>query len=393
MTRRLTQLGGDALHSRSLAHRPSAAYCSKHVHSPRSSAARPLPQGATAIDSMLRSSRPGGLIWILQWLPGIVSGAGTVSIGGMNGFGQARSCVAEAFHLWGSGGLWNGALQCSNDNGGYQDSCVCRCDLRTLGESYISSYVKSACSSNNFDIQSGLLLYDAYCASALPASCPGYTPVPVQVTLPTKAPGTVSIWAMDGFASARSCMTEAFHAWAWGGLWNGPLLCSNNNGYLNECVCRADLLSLGESYISSFVKSACSSDTTDILSGLSMYDNYCATAYPIADQITSVETGVIQLGTATSVLFTPTETGSSSASNFARTTEGLTSSTDGFPTPTNGSGGSGQSQGLSRSDVIALGVGLGVGLPATIAALVTCWYTIKEPRHDRPPAYSHHGAR
>lgn len=192
---------------------------------------------------------------------------------------------------------------------------------------------------------------------------------------------------MDGFASARSCMTEAFHAWAGGGLWNGALLCiDGNGGYLNECVCRADLLSLGEAYISSFVKSACSSDTTDILSGLSLYDNYCATAYPIAAQITGVATGVIQLGTATSVLFTPTQTGSSSTSNSARTTEGLTSSTDGFQTPTSGSGGSGQPRGLSRSDVIALGVGLGVGLPATIGTLVSCWYTINGPRHERPPA-------
>ena len=322
-------------------------------------------------------------MWTLLWLPGIASGAGTVSIADVNGFGQARSCVVEAFHLWGWGGLWNGALQCPN-NGGYQDSCVCRCDLRTIGESYISSYVKSACSSNNVDIQSGLLLYDVYCDSVLPAPCSGYTPVPVQVTLPTKAPGAVSIWSMDGFASARSCMTEAFHAWGSGGLWNGALLCnSGNGGYLNECVCRADLLSIGESYISSFVNSACSSNTADIQSGLSMYDNYCATAYPKAAQITSVGTGVIQLGTATSMLFTPTKTGSSSTSNSARTTEALTSSI-GSQTPIDSSGGAGQFQELTRSDVIALGVGIGVGLPATIASLVVCWYTIRERGHRRP---------
>ena len=332
------------------------------------------------MDPMPRSSYPGALIWILVGLPMIASGAGTLSISDMNGFDQARSCVAEAFHQWSGGGLWNGALQCSN-NGGYQDSCVCRCDLRTVGESYISSFVKSACSTNSVDIQSGLLLYDAYCASALPASCPGYTQVPVQVTLPTTAPGTLSIWSIDGFAAARSCMTEAFHAWSGGGLWNGALLCNKNaNGaYLNECVCRADLLSIGESYISSFVKSACSSDTVDIQSGLSMYDNYCATAYPKAAQITGVETAAIQLGTATSGSVTPMATGSTLASNSARTTEGLTLSTDGFqtPSPTDGSGGAGQSQGLSRSDVIALGVGIGVGLPATLATLVTCCYTMR----------------
>jgi hypothetical protein len=345
---------------------------------------------------MLRSPRLGALIWILLGLPGIASGAGTVSIADMNGFNQARSCVAEAFHLWGFGGLWNGGLQCPN-NGGYQDSCVCRCDLRTIGESYISSYVKSACSSNNVDIQSGLLLYDAYCASVLPDSCSGYTPVPVQVTLPTAAPGTVSIWSIDGFASARSCMTEAFRPWPAGGLWNGALLCvDGNGGYLNECVCRADLLSIGESYISSFVNSACSSDTIDIQSGLSIYDNYCATAYPKAAQITGVDnTGIIQLSTATAVLFTPTETGSSSTSNSAKATKDLTSSTDGSqkPSPTNGSGVAGQSRALSRSDVIALGVGIGVGLPATIATLVMCCFIIEERRHGRPPVHSRYGFR
>jgi len=329
---------------------------------------------------MIRSSCPGALIWTIVGLPMITSGAGTLSINDMNGFDQARSCVAEAFHEWSGGGLWNGALQCSN-NGGFQDSCVCRCDLRTIGESYISSYVKSACSTNNVDIQSGLLLYDAYCASALPSSCPGYTPVPVQVTLPTTAPGHVSIWSIDGFTAARSCMTEAFHAWAGGGLWNGALSCNMNaNGaYLNECVCRADLLSIGESYISSFVKSACSPDTIDIQSGLSMYDNYCATAYPKANQITDVGIAVIPSDIATSGSETPMATGSPLASDSARTTEDPTLLTDGFqtPSPTTDSGGAEQSQGFSRADVIALGVGIGVGLPATLATLVMCCYTMR----------------
>jgi hypothetical protein len=355
----------------------------KHIHSlafARGTSALQR-EPAASIDSILRSSRPGALIWTLFGLLRIVCSAGTVSIADMNGYDQVRYCVAEAFTLWGRGGLWNGALLCSNENGGYQDSCVCRCNLRTIGESYISSYVHSACSSNTVDIQSGLLLYDAYCASALPTSCPGYTPVPVQVVLPTKAPGTVSIWSIDGFTQARSCMTEAFHSWARGGLWNGALLCNQNknNAYLNECVCRADILSLGESYISSFVKSACSSDTVDIQSGLSIYDNYCATANAKAAQTTGVETGVVESSALTSGLPMPKETGSSLTSNFIRTTKELTTSEDSsdVPAPTNNSGGGGQSGGLSRSDVIALGVGIGVGLPGTIATILTCCFAIR----------------
>src|SRR2546421_446775 len=77
----------------------------------------------------------------------------TLSITGENGFDTARACVQQAFDYWDEGGLWNGALQCQkNRNGAYLNSCVCRCDFRPIAESYISSYVKSACSSNTLDI-------------------------------------------------------------------------------------------------------------------------------------------------------------------------------------------------------------------------------------------------
>jgi hypothetical protein len=48
--------------------------------------------------------------------------------------------------------------------------------------------------------------------------------------------------------------------------------------YLNPCVCRADLLSLGESYISSFLNSGCTSNTVDLQNGFALYDGYCAEA-------------------------------------------------------------------------------------------------------------------
>jgi len=138
-------------------------------------------------------------------------------------------------------------------------------------------------------------------------------------------------------------------------------------------------VSVGESYISSYIKSACSTNTVDNQSGLSMYDSYCATAFPENVQITGGGTEIIQLSTDTSKLFTPSATGSTStllSSISSKTTENLTPNTDGNPTSTDGSGSQGQPQGFSESDKIAFGVGIGVGLPATIGTLVTCCYVM-----------------
>jgi hypothetical protein len=119
---------------------------------------------------------------------------GSLSISVKDGYDQMRSCVSEVFKNWDRGGLWNGALQCDkNDDGYYLDACVCRCDLRVIGESYISSFAYSACSYNTIDVQSGLLMYDDYCATALPGTCPGYSPAHVQVVLPTTSPAVLSI--------------------------------------------------------------------------------------------------------------------------------------------------------------------------------------------------------
>lgn len=315
----------------------------------------------SSVGTMLRSLFAAALAWItLGLLSAPASADRTLSIWDEDGFDQVRWCVSQAFTNWDEGGLWNGALQCSKQNGHYLDSCVCRCDLRIIAESYISSYAKSACNTNTVDIQSGLLLYDAYCATALPSACPGYTPVQVGVTLPTTAPATLSIWSEDGFTQARSCVTEAFVNWDEGGLWNGGLMCNKNaNGaYLNQCVCRSDILSLGESYISSVIKTGCSSNTVDIQSGLSLYDSYCANAFVSKAQVTAEGTTTQDLsGTRTSLWFMATATNSSGSSP--------TSSSD----PSGG--------GLSLSDRIALGVGIGVGLPATVATLIMCCYTIR----------------
>ena len=53
-----------------------------------------------------------------------------------------------------------------------------------------------------------------------------------------------------------------------------------------------------------------------------------------------------------------------------------TASTTFITAKTTEEGSTNQASGLGLSDKIALGVGIGVGLPATLAGLVTCYYTI-----------------
>jgi hypothetical protein len=93
--------------------------------------------------------------------------------------------------------------------------------------------------------------------------------------------------------------------------------------------------------------------------------------------LTSIKDGV---QSSTSGIPTSVTAGSSLTSDYSGTTNVLTSKIDGLLTTstTDSVASAGQSQGLSRADVIALGLGIGVGLPATIATLVMCCITLKK---------------
>lgn len=75
--------------------------------------------------------------------------------------------------------------------------------------------------------------------------------------LAVRAAGTVSIKSDAGYASERSCAQNCICG-------SDDVLhflgCSNTNGWLNDCFCRADLLSSANSFITSCVKKACSSN-------------------------------------------------------------------------------------------------------------------------------------
>jgi hypothetical protein len=53
------------------------------------------------------------------------------------------------------------------------------------------------------------------------------------------------------------------------------LSCPSNGGYLESCWCRADLVPLAYSYISSAVPPSCNSNPPDLTSAISLYSSYC----------------------------------------------------------------------------------------------------------------------
>jgi len=148
---------------------------------------------------------------------------------------------------------------------------------------------------------------------------------------------TISICSAPGFTGLRDCARSCFDRGACGTLANA-ISCWVNSQALNSCYCRLDLVPAAESYLSSCVASACSSNPVDIGSAVNLYTSYCSsTALAAAPIPTSSFLGTSQV--------VPT-----------RTSIGV---------DTSGSNSNGRGVGgLSQSDKIALGVGLSVPMAA-----------------------------
>jgi hypothetical protein len=128
----------------------------------------------------------------------------------------------------------------------------------------------------------------------------------------TTTAGTVSIEYTPGYLAQRDCVQSA--------LWSGRNTGGESNivdwlgctNHLDSCFCRADLASSASSLLTSGINSFCSSDTTDVASGIAVYNSYCSHTGPA-----TVDTAVTTSGgdsstttiTATQTVYT------SSASN------------------------------------------------------------------------------
>ena len=209
----------------------------------------------------------------------------------------------------------------------------------------------------------------------------------------------VSISDSPAYATARPC--------AAGCLWDNTDIwtCGVNSGWydvaqelqcgcdaLNACYCGEDNAASASSYISSCVSSACSNFPQETNSAINLYNNYCATAN-VAVSATS-DTSLPSL-TASSVAASvassttsphrTTQTSSSGQEAADSTNEAATAVKSEAAAAPNNSDAASEKDGLSRSDLIAIGVGLGVGVPSLIIAIATfCLMRKKGNRRHAP---------
>jgi hypothetical protein len=129
----------------------------------------------------------------------------------------------------------------------------------------------------------------------------------------TTTAGTVSIENTPDYGDQRDCVQSA--------LWSGRnagagesnivvwLGCTN---HLDSCFCGDDLASSASSLLTSGINSFCSSDATDVASGIAVYNSYCSRTGPA-----TVDTAVTTSGSDSSTTtITATQTVyTSSASN------------------------------------------------------------------------------
>ncbi|KAK6537171.1 hypothetical protein TWF694_011368 [Orbilia ellipsospora] len=96
-----------------------------------------------------------------------------VTLANGDDYKNGRPCMTNClYYLAGNNG-------CANI-----DQCVCRLDLQPQITSYISSCVSNGCS-NTVDIQSGVSIYQAYCAGKASSLSPIVTPVATQQVVQT----------------------------------------------------------------------------------------------------------------------------------------------------------------------------------------------------------------
>jgi hypothetical protein len=100
---------------------------------------------------------------------------------------------------------------------------------------------------------------------------------------------TLSICSEPAYSTLRACAQGCLGC----SDLAGDLSCWVNNQALDSCFCRADLIPVAESILSSCVASQCSSNTVDVGEVLGLYVSYCSNTgtppTPISLTITTTE--------------------------------------------------------------------------------------------------------
>lgn len=119
------------------------------------------------------------------------------------------------------------------------------------------------------------------------------TPLRIFALAPPILAATVTLTNLPAYQSQRSCAIPCFYiGYASGGgpdQLAGQLDCSVSP-IENDCFCRADLQDDADALIQSCVYEACSRNTIDVSSAVSIYDSYCTAAgFTRAAETTAVQ--------------------------------------------------------------------------------------------------------
>jgi hypothetical protein len=200
-------------------------------------------------------------------------------------------------------------------------------------------------------------------------------------TIGPLAPLTIA--SSPAFSSARACAAACIS-------YSGPFACGVNRGYNdlpvflgcgcspnNACFCSEGLKSSASSYISSCVSEKCKGGE-DVANIVGLSEGYCKTANVEAGGGSSVGGGsstavVTTAGGGASATATP------GASRPRVSDETATATATGSATGSPGEKGK-EEEGLSKSDIIALGTGVGLGVPSLIIGAIALWVQIRKKR-------------
>lgn len=151
-------------------------------------------------------------------------------------------------------------------------------------------------------------------------------------------------------------------------------------GANNACYCRTDFASSASSYLTSCISDGCSRASgnidSEINTALAIYDGYCARAR--VEGVTSTEAATDT--TAVEASAGPKTMSPSAARSTGASAAVATKSHDSQDASSSASPTLNKSNGLSKSDAIALGVGLGVGIPSLLIAMTTCCFQMRKRR-------------
>lgn len=188
----------------------------------------------------------------------------TISLSTYTAFDVQRTCVKQCLigpHNNGSPGVIK-SLGCSGSP--MLEACYCQTAMAASVSAGMTACINSYCGSKTADLSAALSLYDTYCAGSL--------------SVQTKA-ATVSLATDAKMAAQRTCVQGCMMSRPVDGGTNLPwaLQCTASPAY-NDCLCRPDLSTDANTFLTECVNKYCTGEAADISSAVSIYGSYCLAA-------------------------------------------------------------------------------------------------------------------